>query len=264
MTTIVSVEQASVVYPGSRGGAVQALDRVSLDVAEGSFVVAIGSSGCGKTTLLNIIAGFQAPTSGRVTVDGRPVTRPGADRGVVFQGDALFPWLDVLGNVEFGLRLRGLPRRERRERAAATLQLVGLAGFERHRIWELSGGMRQRVGLARALTSDPRVLLMDEPLGALDALTREQMQELLLELWSKTGKTIVMITHGIEEAVLLASELVILTPRPGRIVARHSLAFGQRYRDGEPARRIKADPDFVATRQRVSDLVLNARSAEAA
>ncbi|QNM95764.1 taurine ABC transporter ATP-binding subunit [Chitinimonas koreensis] len=232
------------------------LDAVSLEVRDGELVVALGPSGCGKTTLLNLMAGFIRPDRGRVTLDGEPVAGPGAERGVVFQDDALLPWLDVLGNVGFGLALRGVPRDEREARARETLKLVDLTGFERQRTWQLSGGQRQRVGLARALTADPRVLLLDEPFGALDALNREQMQALLLRVWRATGKRVFLITHDIEEAVFLATELILLGSRPGRVLDRLTLDFGRRHAAGEPVRSIKSDPAFIAVREAVLARVL--------
>ena len=245
---LLKLERISAQYPGT---AEPVLTDISFDLGPGELLVALGPSGSGKTTLLNLIAGFVSPSAGRISLDGVPVSGPGAERGVVFQDDALLPWQDVLGNVAFGLELAGVSRTEREARAREMLALVDLAGFDKRRIWELSGGQKQRVGIARALAADPRVLLMDEPFGALDAFTREQMQELLLQVWRRAAKPVFLITHDIEEAVVLASELILLSPNPGRIAERLRLDFGQRYAAGESARAIKSDPRFIETREHV-------------
>jgi len=236
-----------------------ALKDINLSIDSGELLVVLGPSGCGKTTLLNLIAGFVPAESGSITLDGKPVTGPGADRGVVFQNEGLLPWRNVLDNVAFGLQLSGVKKDDRHEIARRMLKKVGLEGAEKRYIWQLSGGMRQRVGIARALAADPRLLLLDEPFGALDAFTREQMQELLLTLWRDSGKQILLITHDIEEAVFLASELVLLSPGPGRIVERLSLDFGRRYAAGEPCRAIKSDPAFIERREYVLSRVFHQR-----
>ncbi len=197
---------------------VQALDDVSIDVNEGEFVCLVGPSGCGKSTLLNIVAGLDRADSGEVSADGQPITAPGRDRMVMFQESALFPWLDVLGNVMFGLRLKpGLADAERRKVAEFYLQLVGLEKFHRAFVHELSGGMKQRVALARALAPNPRVLLMDEPFGALDALTREQLYGDIQRIWQQRKKTIVFVTHNVRESVRLGDRVLIMGTRPGRL-----------------------------------------------
>jgi len=236
-----------------------ALKDINLSIDSGELLVVLGPSGCGKTTLLNLIAGFVPAESGSITLDGKPVTGPGADRGVVFQNEGLLPWRNVLDNVAFGLQLSGVKKDDRHEIARRMLKKVGLEGAEKRYIWQLSGGMRQRVGIARALAADPRLLLLDEPFGALDAFTREQMQELLLTLWRDSGKQVLLITHDIEEAVFLASELVLLSPGPGRIVERLSLDFGRRYAAGEPCRAIKSDPAFIERREYVLSRVFHQR-----
>ncbi|MGP3926875.1 ABC transporter ATP-binding protein [Streptomyces sp. 8N616] len=214
---------------GSRKAAeFTALDGIGLQIAAGEFVVVVGPSGCGKSTLLDLLGGLTRPTGGRILLDGEPVTGPGLDRGIVFQQYALLPWRTAQGNVEFGLEATGVPRRKRAAQARDYLNLVGLSGFEDRHPHELSGGMRQRVAIARSLAYDPDVLLMDEPFAALDAQTRESLQDELLRIWERTGKTVVFITHGIEEAVYLGQRVAVMTSRPGRIKQVVPIAFDSR------------------------------------
>jgi NitT/TauT family transport system ATP-binding protein len=204
---------------GSRLAAIPALTGINLDIQPGEFVAVLGPSGCGKSTLLAAVAGFASLSSGQISMDGQSVVRPSAERGVVFQHHTLFPWKTVVGNVEFGLKMRGLPKSERRSRARAVLQRVALAKFEGHYPDQLSGGMQQRVNLARVLVNRPRLLLMDEPFSALDAQTRLQMQQMLLDLWQEFKMTVIFVTHDIDEAIFLSDRLMILTQRPGQIKA---------------------------------------------
>jgi NitT/TauT family transport system ATP-binding protein/sulfonate transport system ATP-binding protein len=214
------IENVSRVFPGGRGGKpVQALEPTNLAVAANDFITILGPSGCGKSTLLRIVAGLDRPTGGRVLLDGREVRGPGPDRGMVFQSYTLFPWLTVAENIEFGLKEKGLPEPKRKEIVAAYIDMVGLSGFENHWPAQLSGGMQQRTAIARALANDPEILLLDEPFGALDNQTRSLMQELLLGIWERERKTVLFVTHDIEEAIFLASRVVVLTARPGRIKA---------------------------------------------
>ena len=201
----------------TKNGDESALDGIDLEVDEGEFVCLVGPSGCGKSTLLNIVAGFERPDSGTLTYDGKPVNGAGIGRVMIFQEPALFPWLSVRKNVEFGLKMVGVPRGERTERAMAYLRMVHLSRFANAFVHELSGGMKQRVALARALALDPDVLLMDEPFAALDAQTRDMLHEELLEIWSRTKKTILFVTHNVREAVYLADRVVVMTARPGKI-----------------------------------------------
>jgi NitT/TauT family transport system ATP-binding protein len=216
---MIEITRVAKTFPG-RGDdlPVEALKDVSLQVRDGEFMTVLGPSGCGKTTLLRILAGLETYDSGDITIGGRPVTGPGPDRAMVFQSFALLPWANVADNIAFGLELRGVPKAKRLERARKLIDLVGLTGFEKRLPGELSGGMQQRVGLARALAVDPEILLMDEPFGALDEQTRRLLQEELLAIWEQTRKTVIFITHSMEEAVLLGDRVILMSARPGRIV----------------------------------------------
>jgi len=214
------IDNVSRVFPGVRGGApTRALQPVSMTVGDNDFVTILGPSGCGKSTLLRMVAGLDAPTTGRILLEQVPVAEPGPDRGMVFQSYTLFPWLSVADNIAFGLREKGVPAVERGRIAGQWLERVGLTAFAHHYPRQLSGGMQQRTAIARALANDPAILLLDEPFGALDNQTRALMQELLLGIWERDRKTVLFVTHDIEEAIFLASRVVVMTARPGRVKA---------------------------------------------
>jgi len=227
-----------------------AINHVSLDVAPGEFVSVIGPSGCGKSTLLNAVAGFVQPTGGSVRIDNKPILGPGADRGVVFQQYSLFPWKTVLGNVEFGLKLQGAAKADRMERARELLRLAGLAQFERHFPHQLSGGMKQRVGILRALAANPKILLMDEPFGALDSQTRSIMQQLLTTLWNKLGISVLFVTHDIDEAIFLSDRVYVMTARPGQIKAVVPINLAR-----PRGIRVANSSKFLALRNQLNDLI---------
>ena len=239
-----------------RGTDVQALKDVSLDLHPGQLLSVLGPSGCGKSTLLNIIAGFLAPTGGQITLNGHTVIGPNAERGVVFQNGALFEWMNVRDNVSFGPRMAGQREHQYGSRVDHLIEVVGLKDFRDKAIYELSGGMQQRVALARCLANDPDVILMDEPLGALDALTREKMQAMVLNLWKTTGKTVILITHSVEEALLLGERLVVMAPRPGRIYKEYHLPFAEQG-VGQDLREIKKQPDFMSRREEILSMIWN-------
>ena len=248
------IDDLSMRFDLPNGDAVQALKNVSLDIREGELMAVLGPSGCGKTTLLNIVAGFLAPTEGSVKLGGNPVVGPGPERGMVFQQGALFEWMNVRQNIGFGPSMKGAPASQTRQRVDELLEIVGLHDFGEKMIYELSGGMQQRVALARCLANDPDVILMDEPLGALDALTREKMQALVLDIWKETGKTIVLITHSVEEALLLGERLLVMAPRPGRIHKEYGLPFAE-LGVGEDLREVKKHVDFGPTREEILSMI---------
>lgn len=252
-------EDVSVEFPTDRGP-MRVLDGVSFEVHEGEFVSIIGPSGCGKTTIMNMIGGFLVPTSGRVLLDGRPVTGPGPDRGVIFQEYGVFPWLTVRDNIEFGLKLRAsrIAAGERQEVVNRYMGLMGLADFADHFPKHLSGGMRQRLAIARAYAVRPEFLLMDEPFGALDAQTRSAMQDLLLEVLEAEKKTVVLITHSVDEAIYLSSRIIVVTARPARIRTILEVPFGYPRADT-----VHENAQFAELRTRIRDLVMHEYQAQA-
>lgn len=238
------------VFDDSKRGSVTAIDHVNLEVKDGEFVMIVGPSGCGKTTLINILGGLNTPSSGQVLLDGRPVEGPGADRGMVFQGYSLFPWLSVQKNVEFGLKMKKVPKDERAQIAKKYIELVGLTGFEQALPKQLSGGMKQRVAIARTLANEPEILLMDEPFGALDAQTRVVMQELLADISKKTKTTILFITHDIDEAVLLGDRIYVMSRRPGTVRAVLDVDL-----PGKRTHESLVLPEFLQIKKQIMDML---------
>jgi NitT/TauT family transport system ATP-binding protein/sulfonate transport system ATP-binding protein len=242
-----SIESVSRTFPARRGAApTRALEPIDLTIGDNDFITILGPSGCGKSTLLRIVAGLDEATQGRVLLDGAPATRPGADRGMVFQAYTLFPWLTVRENIAFGLRERGLPAAERDRIASDYIGRVGLSGFENHWPKQLSGGMQQRTAIARALANDPKILLLDEPFGALDNQTRALMQEMLLGIWERERKTVLFVTHDIEEAIFLGTRVIVMSARPGRIKADIPIRLPH-----PRSYKIKTTPEFVALKERL-------------
>ena len=253
MSDLVS-QNLNMIFKTPKGETVHALKDVNFTLKKGELLTVLGPSGCGKTTLLNITAGFLRPTSGQIILGGNEINGPGVERGMVFQQGALFEWLTVAENVNFGLRMKKEDPTNTSKKVDEWLEIVGLKGFGNTPTYQLSGGMQQRVALARCLINDPDLILMDEPLGALDALTREKMQSLVLKIWKETGKTIILITHSVEEALLLGERLYVMAPRPGRIHKEYNLPFASKGIDGD-LREIKKTPDFVSTREEILTMI---------
>ena len=249
-----SIDKLSMRFDLPNGGSVQALKDISLNLKAGELMSVLGPSGCGKTTLLNIVAGFLAPTEGKMELNEKQISGPDADRGMVFQQGALFEWMSVRENVGFGPSMKRMPKADKAEIVDHLLDVVGLQDFKEKAVYELSGGMQQRVALARCLANDPDVILMDEPLGALDALTREKMQGLVLKLWKETGKTIILITHSVEEALLLGERLIVMAPRPGRIHKEYRLPFAEMGVDAD-LREVKKHPDLAVKREEILEMI---------
>ncbi len=249
-------DNLNMVFDLPDGSSVHALKDVTFTLRKGEILSVLGPSGCGKTTLLNIVAGFLHPTGGSIKLGGSVIEKPGVDRGMVFQQGALFEWLTVADNVNFGLRMKNADKADTKQKVEEWLDIVGLQGFGETPTYQLSGGMQQRVALARCLINDPDLILMDEPLGALDALTREKMQSLVLKIWKETGKTIMIITHSVEEALLLGERLFVMAPRPGRLHKQYRLPFAEMGLHGDP-REIKNEEDFVQTREEILAMIWN-------
>ena len=253
MSDLVS-QNINMIFKSPKGEKVHALKDISFSLKKGELLTVLGPSGCGKTTLLNIAAGFLRPTSGSINLGGKEINGPGVERGMVFQQGALFEWLTVNENVNFGLRMKKEDPITTAKKVEDWLDIVGLKGFGNTPTYQLSGGMQQRVALARCLINDPDLILMDEPLGALDALTREKMQSLVLKIWKETGKTIVLITHSVEEALLLGEKLYVMAPRPGRIHKEYKLPFASMGIDGD-LREIKDNKEFVSKREEILTMI---------
>ena len=250
------IKNVSMTFQLPNGGKVEALKNINLSIKEGELMSVLGPSGCGKTTLLNIVAGFLGPTAGELELNGEKIKGPSSARGMVFQQGALFEWMNVAQNIGFGPKMKGTPQSEIDDTVQDLLGTVGLQDFGQKMIYELSGGMQQRVALARCLANDPDVILMDEPLGALDALTREKMQSLVLDIWKKTGKTIILITHSVEEALLLGERLLVMAPRPGRVHKEYNLPFAE-IGVGADLREVKQHKDFGPTRDEILSMIWN-------
>ncbi len=248
------LEDISMIYQLANGEEIHALSDISLTIKPGEMVAVLGPSGCGKTTLLNILAGFLAPNNGKLTLNGHNITGPDSERGVVFQQGALFEWMNVEQNIGFGPKLLKKDVAQSKARVEEILNIVGLQGFAKKPVYQLSGGMQQRVSLARCLVNDPDVILMDEPLGALDALTREKMQNLILKLWDETGKSVMLITHSVEEALYLGQRVIVMAPRPGRILEDMSLPFAKQGLTKD-ARDVKSSAEFVKVREKVLSMI---------
>jgi ABC-type taurine transport system ATPase subunit len=252
--TFLELNDVSVRF-NTKEGPIDVLEDINLRVRKGDFICVVGPSGCGKTTILRIVAGFIFPTAGEVRMEDEFVTGPSWHRGMVFQQPGLYPWLNVTENVQFGPKMRGAPKKERLQTAEFYLRMVDLWDFRNRPPYELSGGMQQRVAIARVLANNPKMLLMDEPFGALDALTRDYLQEELLRIWRETHKTVVFITHSVEEAVYLATSIVVISPRPGRIVSILDSPFSKDYSTMD-SRAVKSCPEFVKLREQVLRLIL--------